>query len=366
MNILTHITRLIVALTFIFSGFVKLVDPLGSAYKFEEYFGADVLNLEFLIPFALQFSVLLILAEIMLGVMLLVGHKAKLTVWSLFLITLLFLFLTWYSAYYDKVTDCGCFGDAVKLTPWETFYKNVVLIVLVIYLLIRVYDIQPVSSDAFAKRTSLVFLLLFVGIIFYVLRYLPIIDFRPYAIGKSIPEGMALPEDAEQPVYEDTWIYNVNGEDQVFSTEDKPWNIEGATFVDRKTRTLKEGYVPPIHDFTMENGGEDITELLMEKEKLMLVVSYNLKLADDKGMKEIKKISERAMEKGYTVYCFSASTEDDYLKVKEAYDLDFDLLFCDETTLKTIIRSNPGILTLNKGTISGKWSWRQIDHVNLD
>ncbi len=132
----------------------------------------------------------------MLGVMLLVGYKAKLTVWSLFLITLLFLFLTWYSAYYDKVTDCGCFGDAVKLTPWETFYKNVILIVLVIYLLIRVYDIQPISSEILAKRVSVVALILFIGIVFYVLRYLPIIDFRPYAIGKNIPEGMLIPEDA--------------------------------------------------------------------------------------------------------------------------------------------------------------------------
>jgi len=159
MQILTHITRLLVSVTFIFSGFVKLVDPLGSAYKFEEYFGADVLNLEFLSPFALQFSVLLILAEIMLGVMLLVGFKSKFTVWSLFLITLLFLFLTWYSAYYDKVTDCGCFGDAVTLTPWETFYKNVVLIVLIAFLMLRVYDIQPISSDVFAKRISLISLL---------------------------------------------------------------------------------------------------------------------------------------------------------------------------------------------------------------
>ena len=366
MNVLTHITRLLVAVTFIFSGFVKLVDPLGSAYKFEEYFGADVLNLEFLTPYALQFSVILILAEIMLGVMLLVGYKARFTVWSLFLITLLFLFLTWYSAHYDKVTDCGCFGDAVKLTPWETFYKNVVLIVLVIFLLVKVYDIQPIWSDSFAKKVSLISLLLFVGIIFYVLRYLPIIDFRPYAIGKNIPEGMMIPEGAEQPVYEDTWIYNVNGEDQVFTTEDKPWNIEGATFVDRKTRTLKEGYVAPIHDFTMENGGEDITELLMAKEKLMLVVAYNLKLTSSNGMQEVKELSERALEKGYTVYCFSASTQEDYEKVKKEFNLDFDLLFCDETTLKTIVRSNPGILILDKGTITGKWSWRQMKNISLD
>lgn len=366
MQILTHITRLLVAVTFIFSGFVKLVDPLGSAYKFEEYFGADVLNLEFLSPFALQFSVLLILAEIMLGVMLLVGFKSKLTVWSLFIITLLFLFLTWYSAYYDKVTDCGCFGDAITLTPWETFYKNVILIFLVLFLIFRVYDIQPIFSDIFAKRISLISLLVFIGIIFYVLRYLPVIDFRAYAIGKSIPDGMLIPEDAEKPVYEDTWVYNVNGEDKTFTTEEKPWSIEGATFVDRKTRTLVEGYIPPIHDFTMEKDGEDLTELLMAKEKLMLIVAYNLSLTDDKGMKNMKDLSERAMENGYTVFCFSASTQEDYDKIKEAFDLDFDLLFCDETTLKTIVRSNPGVVILDKGVIKGKWSWRQANNIILD
>jgi len=127
-----------------------------------------------------------------------------------------------------------------------------------------------------------------------------------------------------------------------------------------------EGYVPPIHDFSMERDGEDITDLLMEKERLMLIVTYNLKLTSDKGMARIRELSERAMEKGYTVYCFSASTLEEFEKVKARYDLDFDLLFCDETTLKTIIRSNPGIVTLNKGTITGKWSWRQADNVTLE
>ena len=366
MNIITHATRILVSITFIFSGFVKLVDPLGSAYKFEEYFGADVLNLEFLSPYALQFSVLLILAEIMLGVMLLLGFKVKFTVISLLAMTLLFLFLTWYSAYFDKVTDCGCFGDAVKLTPWETFYKNVILMALIVYLMFRVYHIHQIGSDLLVKRLAFGSLFIFVGILFYVSRYLPIIDFRPYAIGKNISEGMMIPEGAEQPEFEDTWIYNVNGEDKSFSTEDKPWNIEGATFVDRKTRTLVAGYVPPIHDFTMERDGEDLTELLMAKEKLMLIVAYNLKLTSEKGLKKMKELSERAMERGYTVYCFSASTQDDFQQIKEKYDFDFELLFCDETTLKTIIRSNPGIVVLNKGTITGKWSWRQSDSVTLE
>jgi uncharacterized membrane protein YphA (DoxX/SURF4 family) len=366
MNIITHVARILVSVTFIFSGFVKLVDPLGSVYKFEEYFGADVLNLEFLSPYALQFSVVLILAEIMLGVLLLLGFKAKLTVSSLFVITLLFLFLTWYSAYFDKVTDCGCFGDAIKLTPWETFYKNVILIALIIYLWFRVYHIHQIGSDLLVKRLTFGALIIFLGILFYALMYLPIIDFRPYAIGKNIPEGMMIPEGAEKPEFEDTWIYNVNGEDKTFSTEDKPWNIEGATFVDRKTRTLVTGYVPPIHDFTMERDGEDVTELLMGKEKLMLIIAYNLKLTSEKGLNKIKALSERALERGYTVYCFSASTQNDFQQIKEEYGFDFELLFCDETTLKTIIRSNPGIVVLNKGTITGKWSWRQANSVTLE
>lgn len=365
MNILAQIARILVSITFIFSGFVKLVDPLGSAYKFEEYFGSDVLNLEFLIPYALQFSIVLILAEIMLGVMLLIGFKHKLTVWSLLIITLIFLFLTWYSAYYDKVTDCGCFGDAIKLTPWETFYKNIILIGLIIFLMIRVYDIQPILSETFVNRVSILSLFAFIFVIFHVLRHLPLIDFRAYAIGKNIPEGMVVPEDAPKAVFEDTWIYNVNGEDKTFTTEEKPWNIEGATFVDRKTKTIDEGYIPPIHDFTMERNGEDLTDVLMDKERLMLIIAYNLNKSSDKGFKKIKDISDKALQNGYTVYCFSASTEDDFLNAKEKYGFDFELLFCDETTLKTIIRANPGIITVNKGTITGKWSWVDADEVEL-
>ncbi len=365
MNIFSLVVRILVSITFIFSGFVKLVDPLGSTYKFEEYFGADVLNLEFLSPFALQFSILLILAELMLGVTLLLGYKQKLTVWSLLGLTLVFLFLTWYSAYFDKVTDCGCFGDAITLTPWETFYKNIVLLVLIVFLIWRVYDIQPILSETFVKRVSIFSLLVFVFIILHVLRHLPLIDFRAYAIGKNIPEGMLIPENAPKAIFEDTWIYNVDGEDRTFTTEEKPWNIEGSTFIDRKTKTIEEGYVPPIHDFTMERDGEDLTEQLMKEERLVLIVMYNLQKTKPKGLEKIKEMSDMALQNGYTVYCFSASTEEEYLKIKKDYNLQFDLLFCDETTLKTIIRSNPGIIILDKGTITGKWSWVDADEVEF-
>ena len=165
MKIFVFIARLFVSAMFLFSGFVKLVDPMGSSYKFEEYFCSDVLNLPFLIPYALPFSIILILVEITLGVTLLIGFKRKITTISLLALTTLFLFLTWYSAYYNKVTDCGCFGDALKLTTWETFYKNVVLIALIIFLVFNATKMKPIFSNSILKGITFVFV--FVAVIIF-------------------------------------------------------------------------------------------------------------------------------------------------------------------------------------------------------
>lgn len=365
MNYITQIIRFLVGITFVFSGFVKLIDPLGSMYKFKEYFGADVLNLPFLEPYALVFSIVLILAELILGIMLLVGYRSKLTNYSLLSLTTVFLFLTWYSAYYDKVTDCGCFGDAITLTTWETFYKNVILIVLVVLLVFNHKSIKPFFSDKLARGATFISLFLAIGIVFYVLNYLPLIDFRPYALGKNISEGMQVPDDAPKPIFKDTWTYNVDGEDRQYTTEEKPWQIPGAIFVDRKTEVIQEGYEPPIHDFSMEKGGEDIKEQLLQESKLLLVVMYNLDLTDVKGLEDIKNLTDKALKQGYKVYAMSASLNEDFLKLKSTYNLNFDLLFCDETTLKTMIRANPGIMKLNKGTVVGKWAWRSASKIKL-
>ncbi|MCF6280289.1 MAG: DoxX family protein [Flavobacteriaceae bacterium] len=317
MKIVTLIARLLVAATFIFSGFVKLVDPLGSAYKFQEYFSADVLNMEFLIPYALPFSILLIIAEIMLGVMLLIGFKPKFTTWSLFLMTLLFLFLTWYSAYYDKVTDCGCFGDAVKLTPWQTFNKNIVLIILIAFLIFAVKHIKPLFSKNLLKWISLGSLMLFLYITYHVLVHLPIIDFRPYAIDKNIQQGM------------------------------KEIAIDG---------------LPKVHDFYLEtNDGEDLTDEILNKEKVMFVVAYDIDTSEIEGFDNVKKATDLALKNGYSVYGLSSSYIDDLIVVNKDKNLNFDWLFVDGTVLKTIIRANPGVITLNKGTVTGKWNWIDVE-----
>ena len=320
MKFLVQLARIIVGALFIFSGFVKLVDPIGSKYKFQEYFSEDVLNLEFLIPYALPFAIILIVAEILLGVMILIGYKSKLTVWSLFLLTLIFLFLTWYSAYYNKVTDCGCFGDAIKLSTWETFYKNIILIGLIIVLLLKVAFIKPIFKGKIPMIITFLSLALFLFTVKHVLTHLPLIDFRAYAIGKNIPEGMVFPAD---------------------------------------------GSIAPVHDFMLEDAQADLAPELLRQEKVMLVIVYNLDKADVNGFRAIKEIGIKAKKKGYTVYGVSASFSDDLVLAKEKYNLPFYFLFCDETTLKTMIRANPGVIILNKGTVVEKKNWVDVEEIEL-
>ena len=320
LKLIVHLSRIFVGAMFIFSGFVKLVDPIGSQYKFEEYFSEGVLNLEFLIPYALPFSIVLIIVEIMLGVSLLLGYKSKTTTWSLLGLTTIFLFLTWYSAYYNKVTDCGCFGDAIKLTPWETFWKNVLLIGLILLLLIGVKNIKALFSKRINTSLIILSFVSFSYITIHVLNHLPIIDFRAYAVGKNITEGMEFPED---------------------------------------------GSVPPVHDFMLEDTQNDLAPEILAMDKVLLVIVYNASKSDDKGFIDIKYIADKAISKGYNVFGVSASFEDDLILIQNNYDLPFDFLFCDETTLKTMIRANPGVMTLSKGTVTGKWNWNDIDDINL-
>ncbi|GFD96258.1 BT_3928 family protein [Tenacibaculum mesophilum] len=321
LKMLTHISRVLVGLLFIYSGFVKLIDPIGSQYKFEEYFGADVLNLEFLIPFALPFSILLIVTELVLGIMLLVGYKPKLTVWSLFGLNLVFLFLTWYSYTYNKVTDCGCFGDALKLTPKETFYKNVVFMVFIVILIIGVKHIKPLVSNKFASLTTFSSVFLSLIITYYVLQHLPIIDFRAYSIGTDIAKGMEYPEDSDE--------------------------------------------LPPIHDFMIETDEGDKLEEMLAKEKAMLVIMSNLKKTEKEGIADVSKIAKQASEQGYEIYVLTASYIEDLAATQKEYGLPYTFGFCDETALKTVIRANPGIVTVKKGIISGKWNWTDADDVEL-
>ncbi|MEL4308165.1 BT_3928 family protein [Joostella sp. CR20] len=349
-RVLVFIARIFVGVLFIISGLIKLNDPVGFSFKLEEYFSPSVLNLDFLTPYALAIAIFLVIFETVLGVMLLVGFKRKFTVWSLLLMIVFFTFLTFYSAYFNKVTDCGCFGDAIKLTPWESFSKDVVLLLLILILFFKKEYINKFSFAGFATFLALIFS---AGYVYYVYNHLPVVDFRPYKIGANILEGMEVPEGAPEAVYQYDWKFKVDGEEKIISTEGDYPTVDGE-FVDVQTTLVQKGYEPPIHDFTMELDGTDYTAEILSWDRVMVVVSRNIEEANTNGLEAVAEVEREAKSKGYKVIGLSASNVEQLAPFKSKYNLDIDFYFCDLTTVKTIVRSNPALLELEKGTITQK------------
>jgi len=364
MKYLVWISRIFVGILFIISGLIKLNDPMGFSFKLEEYFSPSVLDLTFFTPLALEISIFVVIAEVILGILLLIGFKPKFIVWSLLLMIVFFTFLTFYSAYFNKVTDCGCFGDAVKLTPWESFTKDVILLVFVLVLFFGKKYITPMFSSKVNWIIGGVALLACMLFANHVLAHLPSVDFRPYKIGANIQEGMSVPENAPKPVYEYAWRFKVNGEEKVIVTEGDYPSVDGE-FIDVETTEIQAGYEPPIHDFTIEQEGQDYAAELLEEEKLVMVIAFDMAKSDYDAFEEVAKVTAEAKSKGYKVIGMSASSSDTAEKLIKSYGLDFEFYFTDETTLKTIVRSNPGILVLNKGTIRQKAHYNDFEELTF-
>ncbi len=332
----------------IISGMIKLNDPLGFAYKLEEYYSADVLDIPSLIKYAGINGFMVSLAEVMLGAGIIVGRYIKQTLILSILMFVFFGFLTFYSAYFNKVTDCGCFGDAIHFTPWQSFAKDMLLMLMTIILWFKRKEIKP-------KKYALLFqasvMALGSAIALYSITHIPIIDFRPYKIGTDIAKAMEIPEGAKQDVYTYKWFYKVNGEVKEFSTEDKPWDIEGAEFVKRETDLVSKGYVPPIHDFELIKDNEDYTDEILSKENVLCIISVDLNLKDE----DISKL-KNIISKEKDVIVISPSPEKVISEFKKKLGFDIDVYSIDDTTCKTIIRTNPGIVRLKKGVITEKYA----------
>ena len=364
MRVLVGVSRIFVGVLFIISGLIKLNDPVGFSFKLGDYFAPEVLNLPFLEPYALVIAVLVVILEVLLGVMLIVGYAKKFTLWSLLLMIVFFTFLTFYSAYFNKVTDCGCFGDALKLTPWESFSKDVVLLVLILVLYKGSRYIQPFFSKGVRSITVFISLILCLWLGLHVLEHLPVIDFRAYKVGTNITKGMQTPADAPRAVYQYNWSFDVDGQQKTVINRGEDPKIEG-TLLGVETSVLQKGYEPPIHDFSIERDGTDYTTQMLEEEHLLVVIAYNLNVAQNDGFIAIKEATDTALEKGYTVIGISASSTPETEKLAAKYDLDFKFYFCDMTALKTIIRSNPSIIRLEKGTILQKLHFNDVDQLKL-
>ena len=352
-----NICRFILAVTFIFSGYVKAIDPLGTLYKLKDYAAAMALN-DILPDWALVIVAIALGAlEFSLGVFMLFAVRrhmvSKLTLALMSVMTALTVWI--YIA--DPVKDCGCFGDALKLTNGETLLKNIVLIACATLVAWR-----PVDMARFISRTNQ-WIVRYYTITYivvtsvYCLYTLPIFDFRPYRVGTNIKHGMEIPEGAEQPEFESTFILRKNGVTREFTLDNYPdstWE-----YVDTKTVQTKKGYEPPIHDFaiTTNDPGEDITEqVLTKKGYTFLLVSPRLAVADDSNFGDIDQIYEYAEENGVDFFCLTASTNEDIERWRELTGAEYTFCNADETTLKTMIRSNPGLILLKDGTIIGKWS----------
>ena len=357
-----NISRFIVAAVFLFSGFVKAVDPLGTQYKLQDYLEAMGVSNGWIADWqTLGAAILLSLIEFVIGAMLLFAINRRMVSKLALLFMLIMTGLTVWIYIDDPVSDCGCFGDAIILSNGETLLKNIILLAATIA--IAVY---PLLMPRFIslKKQWMIFNLSAFGILAlsaYSLYYLPPIDFRPYHIGANIPEGMKMPEGAKQPILETTFILEKNGERKEFTLDNYPDSTW--TFIDSKTKVIKKGYEPPIHDFSIVrlSDDQDITEqVLGHKGHTLLLIAPHLENADDGCFGKIDEIYEFSLERNIPFYCLTASIGEGIERWIDTTGAEYPFCNTDETTLKTIIRSNPGLVMLNNGTVVGKWSHNSL------
>ena len=366
MRLVKNLCRIIVGIVFIYSGFVKGIDPLGSDYKFTDYFNA--FGMGWMNATTLFFSFALSLAEFLIGIALLFNLWVSRMAWGSLLFMAFFTPLTLVLALTNPVSDCGCFGDAMILTNWQTFWKNIILLLLAI--MIFVYRKEYKSSLPLVGQFSFLALagagMLCLSV--YCYRHLPVLDFRPYAVGKNITEGMRLPEGAEPDQYEVTLKYKnkQTGEVQSFTEENYPWqDTLNWEYESSSERLVKKGYITPIHDLVIEHPtlGNITEEILEDDNHTILAVAYNLTQSDVQYQPAINRLAEYAQEKGIRFYGLTSSSERDIETYKKRYHVPYEFCTADEIQLKTMIRSNPGVIILREGTILDKWAGKDVPDV---
>jgi uncharacterized membrane protein YphA (DoxX/SURF4 family) len=356
MKIVRLILRLISGSVFIFSGIVKAIDPSGSAFKFHDYFRA--FGLDFLLSLTLPLAILLSLAEFITGFSVLTGIKFRQGVTGMFILIAFFTPLTLILALINPVSDCGCFGDAIHLSNWQTFGKNIFLFSIILILYLSGKGLRESFGKLSGWLITLSVSILFILFSLYNLRYLPVIDFLPYKVGNNIPELMRIPEGAPISKYETTFIYEKEGIRKEFTLENYPANDSSWVFIDSRSILTDKGYEPPIHDLSivsMEN--IDITEtILSNPDYTLLMIARKLNKARRERLLKGFEMGSICLKNGIGFYILTASGSDEINK----YDASLKFCHTDETTLKTMIRSNPGYILLKNGKITGKWSWANL------
>ena len=362
-----RISRSFVGLVFLYSGFVKAVDPLGSNYKFIDYF--DAWGLHFMTPSALMLGILLSMTEFVIGGMLLFNVRSFWGSITALIFMIFFTPITFYLATQQQVSghelvhDCGCFGDALILTNWQTFWKNIILLIPTVFLFIKRKQLSNQRISMKWQHIIIGLLCAFsVVVSWYGYAHLPIIDFRPYKIGTNIPKAMEIPASAPQPVYEYHLFYKnkKTGETKEFSLENYPkdslWE-----FVDTKNVLVKEVFVPKITGFSINGKEGDITqEVLSDSNLVFMVVEYDLSIANSEIQSKLNDICNRAMKDKYRVLALSATVESQVEEFRKQHNIQYPFYSADPITLKTVIRSNPGLVLIKNGTVLAKWHYNDF------
>lgn len=364
-----NFSRLFVGILFIFSGLIKANDTLGFSYKLEEYF--DVFHMSFLSPLATGIAMFLCILEIVLGALLLFGFWSKKVTAGLLGIIIFFAFLTFVSAAFKVVTSCGCFGDAIPLTPWQSFSKDMVLLVLIVYLFINRSMISPVTRNAGQQKVGLIAVvaLSFIFCI-YTYTYLPVIDFLPYKIGESIPDAMKIPEGAAPDQY--LIMYKLKNKATGAAKEmsdkdylksgiwkDNNWEIIGQP----EQKLIKKGYEPKIKDLVISDAaGTNYTKELLENPYYnLVVVAYNLNHTDEKAIGKLNALILDATEQfNVRTVMLTANSAQDAEAFSKRNKLLSEIFYADAVPLKSMVRANPGILLLKNGVVINKWSYQSM------
>ncbi|MEJ5147960.1 BT_3928 family protein [Sphingobacterium sp. MYb388] len=368
-NYLLCFARIFTGLLFMFSGFIKANDPTGFGYKLEEYF--HVFHTDFLNDYATAIAIVVCALEIILGIWLLLGFYKKLVAWGLLLLIIFFTFLTFYSAFFEVVTSCGCFGDAIPLTPWQSFGKDLVLLALILIIFVYRNQITPLIKDPTNRGLVATFTaVLSFGIGIYTFMYLPFIDFLPYKIGNNIPSLMVLPEGKEGDVYEQIYsMKNVKtGEtktitDKIYMSEkvweDTNWEIVG----EPQSKLVKKGYQIPITDLliTDAEGNDHTQEIINNPYYNLIIVAKDLSKANVEALDKINKIATKLTEDyNLRIVLLTASSSEDSDYLSDKLHLISEIFYADLIPLKSMIRANPGVLLLKSGTVIDKWHYNAI------
>ncbi|MBF25560.1 MAG: hypothetical protein CMP49_03470 [Flavobacteriales bacterium] len=365
---MVNILRVSYSVFLLFSGFVKIIDPLGFSYKLEEYF--QVFEMEWLLPFTIFLSITVCLVEFIIAIFLLLGIYIKQTLYVNLLLMISFTFLTFYSAYFNAVTDCGCFGDFMKLEPWVSFQKDVFLIIISILLICYQLYIKPILISSNHKNSlflAFVFIIIF-SIPIYSLSHLPIIDFRAYKINTDLIEGKKTCDQIGKPcLQEEIWYKVVDKQTgdtiKMLSNQwasqwkefDKVQGFEERIIIDK-------GYEPPIKDFDIINPlsfDQSMTDSILKMNKVILVISHDIEKTNLKGHKFVSNLTD-AVDHNAQIFGLSSSSSDEIINKLSISELPFPYFLVDQTTLKTIIRANPGVILLERGVVINKWHWRDI------